>query len=250
LIVFSTIDGGMHALEARTGALRWTVPSGDPVVNFAKPEEERRERQRPVQSELSEKAGSSATSGDSNSEDEGGSSDGARASSGSTDVARVLDDPHWQEQEGSHDDFEGFIPVYAGIPGGGFLHMPEDGEWKIFERTAEQLVQLSPWYDKASRGIIVGSKETKVFALDPDSGKMSWLEDDSAHSGARCRQSSGADTLVITRSMYSIKVRHAETGAFFWNVSISEFRAHSTDTDQDAGAERCFRSPSLCVCRV
>ena len=46
LIVFSTIDGGIHGLEARTGTLRWTVPSGDPVVNFAKPEEEKRERRK------------------------------------------------------------------------------------------------------------------------------------------------------------------------------------------------------------
>ena len=231
LIVFSTIDGGIHGLEARTGTLRWTVPSGDPVVNFAKPEEEKRERQR---TELSETG--SASAGDRDFEDADGSTHGATASSESTEVARMFDDPSWQEQEGAQDDFEGFIPVYSGIPGGGFLHMPEDGEWKVFERTAEQLVQLSPWYDKASRGIIVGSKETKVYALDPDSGKMSWLEDEGPQSGARCRQSSATDTLVITRSMYSIKVRHAETGAFFWNVSISEFRAHSTDSDQDAGA--------------
>jgi hypothetical protein len=36
--------------------------------------------------------------------------------------------------------------------------------------------------------------------------------------------------------MYSIKVRNAETGAFFWNVSISEFHAHATDTQALPGA--------------
>jgi hypothetical protein len=233
LIVISTIDGGMHALEARTGALRWTLPSGDPVVNFAKPDEERRERRRPVQSELGGSA--HAASDDGRHAEEGGCGDEEEvAHSESTEVARVFDEMPWQEEAG-YDDFEGFIPVYSGIPGGGFLHMPEDGEWKVFERTAEQLVQLSPWYDKASRGIIVGSKETKVFALDPENGKMSWVEDEG--NGAKCDKTQSADTLVITRSMYSIKVRHAETGAFFWNVSISEFRAHSTDAEQDPGVK-------------
>ena len=115
--------------------------------------------------------------------------------------------------------------------------MPEDGHWKIFERTAEELVSQSPWYDKSSRGIIVGAKATKVYALDPQNGKMSWEEEEHDGSGGKeCSESANkANTLIVTRSMYSIKVRNAETGDIFWNVSISEFRAHSTDQGEGQG---------------
>ena len=55
--------------------------------------------------------------------------------------------------------------------------------------------------------------------------------------------------------MYSIKVRNAETGAFFWNVSISEFHAHATDPQalpgvqplQDGIRDSYFVCVSACV---
>lgn len=213
--------------------LRWTVPSGDAVVNFKKPDEKR-----PVTIYGEDESGAKALAGRENGMDRDDAGE-PESSSDSTDVARLHDARPWKEQDAHHprdDEFEGFIPVYSGIPGGGFLHMPDDGEWKIFERTAEELVSQSPWYDKASRGIIVGAKATKVFALDPETGKLSWDESASSGSESTCTQSGTTpDTLIVTRSIYSIKVRNAETGAFFWNVSISEFRTHATESDGAPG---------------
>ena len=243
----STIDGGIHGLELNSGTLRWTVPSGEPVVNFERPDEDMREK-KPAQG--SETRAGVAWDWDGRPENGRPETDvdssghhGNDSSRRSTDVAPLHDMP-WQDEDAprEEDEFEGFIPIYSGIPGGGFLHMPEDGHWKIFERTAEDLVSQSPWYDKASRGIIVGAKATKVYALDPETGQLSWKEEE----GAECQQPAGQkDTLIITRSMYSIKVRNAETGAFFWNVSISEFHAHATEHDETVASHQGVEVPLL-----
>lgn len=213
-MIISTLDGSIHALEVNTGVLRWTVPSGDPLVNFRKPDGERRDKKK-IGGENDRKDG---------------------PSSESTDVVRVNSDIPWKEQATPHssdDDFEGFIPVYSGVPGGGFLQISDDGNWRIFERTAEELVGMSPWYDKGSRGIIVGTKITKVHALDAESGKSHWVDD----KDEACKSpGSKSDTIIITRSMYSIKVRNAKTGSLFWNVSISEFKTHDDATEQAPGS--------------
>ena len=247
VVIVSTIDGGIHALEVKTGVLRWTVPSGDPVVNFQKPDEGKYERKERDGAHPPQRAGGGEDGSNVNGE--------SGATSESTDVAPIFSSSPWEKETlgPRSDDFEGFIPIYSGIPGGGFLHKPEGGQWQVFERTAEDLVSQSPWYDKASRGIIVGAKSTKVYALDPENGNLSWEEED-VNGRARCEQSR-TDTLIITRSMYSIKVRNAETGAFFWNVSISEFHAHATDPQalpgvqplQDGIRDSYFVCVSACV---
>ena len=79
MVIVSTIDGGIHALELKTGVLRWTVPFGDPVVNFQKPDEGKQER----------KEGG---------EDGSGANGEHGAASESTDVAPMFSSSPWEKE--------------------------------------------------------------------------------------------------------------------------------------------------------
>ena len=56
-MVISTIDGGIHGIEVNTGVLLWTVPSGGPVVNFERPDEDKREKKRSARAQPEDDGG-------------------------------------------------------------------------------------------------------------------------------------------------------------------------------------------------
>ena len=113
----STIDGGIHGLELNSGTLRWTVPSGEPVVNFERPDEDMREK-KPAQG--SETRAGVAWDWDGRPENGRPETDvdssghhGNDSSRRSTDVAPLHDMP-WQDEDAprEEDEFEGFIPIF------------------------------------------------------------------------------------------------------------------------------------------
>mmetsp|Transcript_30246 Transcript_30246/g.62949 ORF Transcript_30246/g.62949 Transcript_30246/m.62949 type:complete len:1596 (+) Transcript_30246:455-5242(+) len=86
-------------------------------------------------------------------------------------------------------------------------------------------------------GIVVGSKKTTIFALDPTTGKVRWTQDPHGGAGAKGWTTSNpttaprAKTVLLQREDYT--VRHLDTsgGGEVWKVELGKFSALDFDVD-------------------
>ncbi len=121
------------------------------------------------------------------------------------------------------------IPSYE--RGGGLL-VYHHGKLQRVGMTASEIVDASPFVGE--EGIIyVGRKKTNLFAVDPSSGKATWVHLAELDNPTCSRDDSGSETLIISRSEYTLHARDARTGLQNWNVTIAEFMAHGTAQTQD-----------------
>ena len=233
-MILNTIDGGIFALDASTGALRWTKSSGEAVAraspSFGYQDNAKADGE-------SEAVGSQGAAGgketvSSEGEDAGSSEN---KTYGSELFHQNSMDANWKFQQEEESDFD-IIPLYA--PGGGLLTV-SNGVMEPFGLRANEIVDQSPFVDNGV--VVVGSKSTKLYAIDPETGQTSWTHFDKVEDEQCNSANPDADTLIITRSEYSLKVRNAKTGAHSWNVSIAEFRAHGPHSKHDH-----FKGESIC----
>lgn len=86
-------------------------------------------------------------------------------------------------------------------------------------------------------GIVVGSKKTTVYAIDPISGKVRWTQDPHGGAGAKGfttnppKSASKRPTVLLQREDYV--VRHLDTagGEEVWKVELGKFSALDFDVD-------------------
>ncbi|EKX49794.1 eIF-2alpha kinase 3 PEK/PERK, ER-targeted [Guillardia theta CCMP2712] len=226
VVILNTIDGGIFALDASTGALRWTKSSGEAVARASPSFGYQDNANTDGESEAVGNQGAAGGKETVSSEGEDASSS-ENKTYGSELFHQNPMDANWKFQQEEESDFD-IIPLYA--PGGGLLTV-SNGVMEPFGLRANEIVDQSPFVDNGV--VVVGSKSTKLYAIDPETGQTSWTHFDKVEDEQCNSANPDADTLIITRSEYSLKVRNAKTGAHSWNVSIAEFRAHGPHSKHD-----------------
>lgn len=97
----------------------------------------------------------------------------------------------------------------------------------------------SPISYNGQSGIIVGSKKTTIYAIDPTTGKVRWTQDPHGKAGGRGfttrppKNTARGTTVLLQREDYA--VRHLETdgGEEVWKVELGRFSALDFDVDSD-----------------
>lgn len=191
-VLVSTVDGSLHAVNLQTGEKRWSLDSLTPLVeSFAK-------KSFPSTSEP-----------------------GAEGGRGRTSTSRELSNPSrpaWWENE---------LPF--AIPGtdGKLYHAsPVDGLLRMHVSVAD-IVAASPLQDSDSLRY-VGSKRTKVFLIDEETGHVhkAFDPDQSSPFDSEAPELDLEDALWIWRTDLSVHALDSQTGDLWWNVSVGEYSSH------------------------
>mmetsp|Transcript_40719 Transcript_40719/g.73428 ORF Transcript_40719/g.73428 Transcript_40719/m.73428 type:complete len:1560 (-) Transcript_40719:951-5630(-) len=91
-------------------------------------------------------------------------------------------------------------------------------------------------------GIIVGSKKTTIYAIDPTTGKVRWKQDPMGGGGGRGftahppKTARGLQTVLLQREDFSVRNLDTDGGDEVWKVEVGRFSA--LDFDVDAGNNR------------
>eukprot|EP00577_Skeletonema_sp_RCC1716_P003726 CAMPEP_0113376890 /NCGR_PEP_ID=MMETSP0013_2-20120614/2867_1 /TAXON_ID=2843 ORGANISM="Skeletonema costatum, Strain 1716" /NCGR_SAMPLE_ID=MMETSP0013_2 /ASSEMBLY_ACC=CAM_ASM_000158 /LENGTH=1455 /DNA_ID=CAMNT_0000258995 /DNA_START=108 /DNA_END=4475 /DNA_ORIENTATION=+ /assembly_acc=CAM_ASM_000158 len=95
-------------------------------------------------------------------------------------------------------------------------------------------------------GIVVGSKKTTVYAIDPTTGKVQWTQDPLGRGGGRGftthpppNKSARGLTVLLQREDYAVRHLNTEGGGEVWKVELGRFSALDFDVDaHDRGGNR------------
>jgi len=86
-------------------------------------------------------------------------------------------------------------------------------------------------------GIIVGSKKTTIYAIDPKTGKVRWTQDPQGGGGGRGfttrppRNTSRGRMVLLQREDYAVKHLDTDGGGEVWKVELGQFSALDFDLD-------------------
>mmetsp|Transcript_43045 Transcript_43045/g.90424 ORF Transcript_43045/g.90424 Transcript_43045/m.90424 type:complete len:1541 (-) Transcript_43045:49-4671(-) len=87
-------------------------------------------------------------------------------------------------------------------------------------------------------GIIVGSKKTTIYAIDPTTGKVRWTQDPNGGAGGRGftahppKNTSGRGrTVLLQREDYAVRHLDTDGGEEVWKVELGRFSALDFDVD-------------------
>jgi outer membrane protein assembly factor BamB len=102
-------------------------------------------------------------------------------------------------------------------------------------------------------GVIIGSKQTTIFALDPTTGKVRWTQD--PHGGAGGRgftahppkaNAARGRTVLLQREDYAVRHLDADRGHEVWKIKLGQFSPLGFDVDDESmnGNDFLFTSES------
>lgn len=86
-------------------------------------------------------------------------------------------------------------------------------------------------------GIVVGSKKTTIYAIDPLTGKVRWTQDPHGGGGAkgfttgRPADARGKPTVLLQREDYAVRHLDTDGGDEVWKVELGRFSALDFDID-------------------
>ncbi|KAL3795640.1 hypothetical protein HJC23_002047 [Cyclotella cryptica] len=86
-------------------------------------------------------------------------------------------------------------------------------------------------------GIVVGSKKTTIYAIDPMTGKVRWTQDPHGGGGAKGFTTSrpadprGKPTVLLQREDYVVRHLDTDGGGEVWKVEVGRFSALDFDVD-------------------
>ena len=94
--------------------------------------------------------------------------------------------------------------------------------------------------DQRQCGIIVGSKKTTIYAIDPTTGKVRWQQDPFGKAGGRGYttrppKSARGATVLLQREDYAVRHLDTDGGNDVWKVELGRFSA--LDFDLDSGSQ-------------
>ena len=96
---------------------------------------------------------------------------------------------------------------------------------------------------KQQCGIVVGSKKTTIYAIDPITGKVRWTQDPHGGGGAkgyttgRPADAGGKPTVLLQREDFAVRHLDAEGGGEVWKVELGKFSALDFDVDAHRRSE-------------
>ena len=95
--------------------------------------------------------------------------------------------------------------------------------------------------DQRQCGIIVGSKKTTIYAIDPTTGKVRWQQDPFGKAGGRGyttrppKNAARGSTVLLQREDYAVRHLDTDGGIDVWKVELGRFSA--LDFDLDSGSQ-------------
>jgi len=115
--------------------------------------------------------------------------------------------------------------------------------------------------DDKQCGIIVGSKKTTIYAIDPTTGKVQWTQDPQGKAGgmgytkSRPKKGARGKTVLLQREDYAVRHLDTDGGEEVWKVELGRFSAldfdvadsssrDDRDTSSDDTAEDMFENES------
>jgi len=115
--------------------------------------------------------------------------------------------------------------------------------------------------DDKQCGIIVGSKKTTIYAIDPTTGKVQWTQDPQGKAGgmgytkSRPKKGARGKTVLLQREDYAVRHLDTDGGEEVWKVELGRFSAldfdvadsssrDDRDTSSDDTADDMFENES------
>lgn len=259
-LVVCGVDGTVYTLDAYTGQLRGMFASGAALVYSSSPDED---------------------SGDGSTDDENDFSQGGSSSSPFNDKesnAIANTSPRWKERivpgldgrlynlfemdDGIDDDNDS--DIYSNDEGecdeDGVCEeesnkniMPHLGSYNlsplpisVMDVVDSPISTCRPVDDPSQPkqcGIVVGSKKTTVYAIDPTTGKVQWTQDPQGRGGGRGFTThpppNKSSTVLLQREDYAVRHLNTDGGGEVWKVELGRFSALDFDVDaHDRGGNR------------
>ena len=96
-------------------------------------------------------------------------------------------------------------------------------------------------------GIVMGEKRTQIFALNPSTGSVSWMQRGKDHrkgftTTAQSRWQKSANELLLQRENFYVRQINIETGVEQWNVTVGRFHALDFEHSNTANKSRTTSS--------
>jgi glucose dehydrogenase len=91
-------------------------------------------------------------------------------------------------------------------------------------------------------GIIIASKKTTIFAIDPTTGKVRWTQDPHGSAGGRgftahppkSNNAARGRTVLLQREDYAVRHLDADIGRERWKLKLGQFSPLGFDVDDEA----------------
>lgn len=261
-LVVCGVDGTVYTLDAYTGQLRGMFASGAALVYSSSPDGDSGDD--PTDDDFSQNDSSSSSSSPFNDEEESNNA-----------IANTS--PRWKERivpgldgrlynlfemdDGSNDDND--ADNYSRDEGecdeDGVCQeesnniMPHLGSYNlsplpisVMDVVDSPISTCRPVDDPSQPkqcGIVVGSKKTTVYAIDPTTGKVQWTQDPQGRGGGRGFTThpppNKSSTVLLQREDYAVRHLNTDGGGEVWKVELGRFSALDFDVDaHDRGGNR------------
>ena len=97
--------------------------------------------------------------------------------------------------------------------------------------------------DDKQCGIIVGSKKTTIYAIDPTTGKVQWTQDPQGKAGGmgytknRPKKGARGKTVLLQREDYAVRHLDTDGGEEVWKVELGRFSALDFDVSDSSSRD-------------
>ena len=252
-LVVCGVDGTVYTLDAYTGQLRGMFASGPALVYSSSPDDKAND-----DSDSSQGASSRSDGKDENYSNNwgGGSNAIANAAPGWKERivpgldGRLYNLFQMDEDSGdgaySNDDEECDDDKFCTEESSDI--MPHSGSYNlsplpisVMDVVDSPISTCRPTDDHSQErqcGIVLGSKKTTVFAIDPITGKVQWTQDPQGRGGGRGftthpppNKSSRGLTVLLQREDYAVRHLNTDGGDEVWKVELGRFSALDFDVD-------------------